>query len=232
MGLLTVFYAPEKLFAEVGKTKGWLLPFVAAVLLVAVMTGLTVNMIDMGAVTRTQIESNSFLASRMTQAQIDQAVANADTPAAKIRSIIFGTVGAAIVTLILAGILFGLAQITDAGAGFKNVLAVVAYSGFAYGLVSGLGGIIALKMMGDTSGVDVYNLIKLNPTLFMDKTTASKMLYSLASSLDLLSFWRIFLLGLGLSKISLKMTLGKGLMIAIIPWVVYVLGKMGLAAIF
>jgi hypothetical protein len=42
----------------------------------------------------------------------------------------------------------------------------------------------------------------------------------------------IFLLGLGLSKISNRMSIAKGLVIVLIPWAVYVLGKAGIATLF
>jgi hypothetical protein len=232
LGLLTVFYAPEKLFAEVGETGKWVLPFVASLLIAALISIATTNMIDMSAYVRAELESNRLASQYLTQQQIDQAARDAASPGAKMRGYIMAPVITGVVLLIMAGVLLGLSMIVDAGTSFKKVLSVCAYSGFAYSVVGGLGGIVALKMMGDTSTADLYNLVKLNPTLFMDQATASKPLYSLASSLDLLSFWRIFLIGLGLSKVSKKLSLGKGLGLAIVPWAAYVLGKMGWAAIF
>lgn len=232
MGLLTVFYSPETLFEEVGRTGKWLLPFLAAMLVAAVITVLTVNSIDMSVAVREQLESNPRVVQALGQEKIDQIARDANSPRQKTISSVSAPVVAAIVNLIVAGILLGLMMVFDAGTSYKKVLSVCAYCGFAYGLVAGAGGLIVLKMMGDTGGVDMYNLIKLNPTLFLDRATTSKALYSMAGSLDLLSFWRIFLTGLGLSKVSPKLGLAKGLAIVIIPWAVYVLGKMGWAAIF
>ena len=232
MGLLTVFYAPEKLFAEQGKEGKWLLPLVAGMIATVVFFLISASMIDFGAIAREQIESMPRVAEAMGPEKINEAVQSARSPAAKIRNAILAPVMGAVGVLIIAGLLFGLAAMVDAGTTFRRVLTVSAYASFAYGLVSGLGGVLVLVMMGDTTGVDVYNLVKLNPTLFLDRTTTSKPLYSLAASLDLLSFWRLFLLGLGLSKVSARLSIGKGVALAAAPWALWILLKMGWAAIF
>ncbi len=232
MGLLEVFYAPEKLFAEVGKTGSWRLPFIAAVVLTLLVTFANSTVIDQGTILRNQLESNPRIAEQLGQERIEQMVRDANSPAAKIRTYILAPIAAGVVTLILAGIFFGLAQVASAGTTFKKVLGITAYSSWAHGLVAGVGGWIVLKMMDDPSSADMYNLIKLNPTLFMNKAESSKVFYSIASSLDLVSFWMIFLLGLGISKVSNRMSIAKGLTIVLIPWIIYVLGKAGLAALF
>lgn len=232
MRLLQVFYAPEELFAGLGKTASWRLPFIAYILLTLVMTFANTSLVDQGSVLRAQLESSPRIAEQLGQEQIDQMAREANSPAARIRACIVAPISSAAMALIVAGVFFGLAQIVSAGTTYKKILAVTAYSLFAYGLVAGAAGLIVLLIMGDPSGAEMTNLVKLNPTLFMDRASVSKALYSIASSLDLLSFWMIFLLGLGISKVSAGMSLTKGLIIVIIPWVVYVLGKAGIASLF
>lgn len=232
MGLLEVFYSPEKIFAEVGKTGAWRLPLIATMLMALVIAFANSALIDPGSIVRTQLESNPRIAEQLGQERIDQMVRDANAPSARIRGYVLAPVGSAVVALILAGIFFGLAQVASAGTTYKKVLSVTAYSSWAHGLVAGIGGVVVLKMMGDTSGADVFNLIKLNPTLFMDKASTSKALYSIASSFDLLSFWMIFLLALGISKVSDRMSFTKGLIIVLIPWAIYVMGKAGISMLF
>ena len=188
LGLLTVFYEPDKLFDEVGKNGKWLLPLLAALLTAVALTALTVYTIDMSAAVRTELESNPRVVQALGQEKIDEIVGNANSPRQKLMSCGGALVMSGLGLLVIAGVLFGLTQIADAGTSFKKVLAVTAYSSFAYGLVVGLGGWIVLMRLGDTSGVDMRNLVNLNPTLFLDRASTSKALYSLASSLDLLSF--------------------------------------------
>lgn len=232
MGLLNVFFSPEKVFAAQAEKPQWLLPLIATVIVILIVTVAVGQLFDMGAYAREMLESNEFIAQRLTPEQIEQQAEAAGSTAAKIRNAIVAPLTNCLGVVIVAGILFGLTAIVDAGTTFKKVLAVAGHSAFAYAVVSGFGGVLVLLIMGDTSGADIQNLVKLNPTLFLDKTTASKALYSLAASFDLLSFWQFFLLGLGLSKVSAKLSLGKALGLVAVPWAVWILGKMGIAMIF
>jgi hypothetical protein len=63
------------------------------------------------------------------------------------------------------------------------------------------------------------------------KTTASKALYALAKSLDLFTFWTMFLLAAGFGAAS-KRSAGGAAMGVVLPWAVIVLGKVAWAAIF
>ncbi len=231
MGLLEVFYAPEKVFAEVGKTGAWRLAVLALLLLTVATTIVRSTVVSPGDILRGQMEG-SRIGEQLGREKIDEMVRNANSTPAKVRGYVIGPIAAVVITLIMAGLLFGLAQVMSAGTTYKKVLAVTAYCSFAYGLVAGFGAIIALSMMSDPAGAEMTNLIKLNPTLFMDKASTSKALYSIASSLDLLSFWMIFLLALGISKVSERMSFAKGLTVVLIPWAIYVMGKAGLSMVF
>ncbi len=230
MGLLAVFYSPEKVFAEEGKEGKWLLPFLVACLLSAFVAVAMYSVADMAAIVRTQLES-SKLASLIGPAALDQAVRDAGSTAAKVKAGIFAPIGTAVMILVVAGILFAFTAMSDAGATFKKVLTVCAYAAFAYGLVEGIGGLVVLKLMGDTSTADIYHLLNLSPSMFLDRNTTSKAVYALAGSFDLLSFWRYFLIGLGLSKVSTKLSLGKGLTFAGILWAIGTVFGMAYAAL-
>jgi hypothetical protein len=65
----------------------------------------------------------------------------------------------------------------------------------------------------------------------MNKNETSKGLYSVMTSLDILSFVEIFLLSLGFSKLT-KAKLGFGLGVVLALWAFYVIAKMGLSTIF
>lgn len=231
MGLLTIFFAPEKLFAEPAKQGKWLLPFVAAMLVAVLMQVMMVNMIGMEQLTRLGMEMSPF-ASQIPPDQVEKSIAAANTPLRKGFQYGMGGIGMAFWVVLVSAILLGLMSMTDAGASFKKVLTVCAYAFFATSFAGAVLTAIILASMPDYSGLDLSNLLKLNPTVFLDKAMAPKALYSFATSMDLMSFWSIFLIGLGLSKLAPKMKLSKGLTIVIIPWAVYVLGKTAISAMF
>lgn len=231
MGLLEVFYAPEKVFAEVGKTGAWRLPLIALILMTLAILFARSLVVSPGDILRGQMEGTR-IAEQLGQEKIDQMVRNANSTSAKVQSYVMAPIAVLVSSLVTAGILFGLAQVMSAGTTYKKILSVSAYSSFAYSLISGFGGIIVLSMMSEPAGAEMTNLIKLNPTLFMDKASTAKALYSIASSFDLLSFWMIFLLALGITKVSDRMSFTKGLIVVLIPWAIYVMGKAGLSMLF
>jgi hypothetical protein len=231
VGLLQIFYAPEKVFAENAKQGKWILPFFAAMGMAVLIQFVLVNMIGMGTLTRIGMEMNP-LASQMSQAQIDAAVAAADTPVRKALQYGMGAIGMGFQVLLVAAVLLGLMYMADAATSYKKVITVCAYSFFATTFAGAVLTAIILASMPDYSGLELANLVKLNPTVFLDKSTAPKALYSFAASMDLMSFWGIFLIGLGLSHTVPKMKLSKGIMIVVIPWAVYVVGKSAIAAMF
>jgi hypothetical protein len=72
-----------------------------------------------------------------------------------------------------------------------------------------------------------------NPGAFMDPKTSSKFLYSVATSLDLFSFWIMILIATGLKAASgKKLSFGGAFFAVALPWAVYVLGKSAFAGIF
>ena len=83
---------------------------------------------------------------------------------------------------------------------------------------------------------DDYNMqnpLAFNVGAFMDPTTSSKFLYSMASSLDLFAFWTIFLLATGLKAAAgKKLTFTGALVAVLLPWAALVLVKSAFAGVF
>jgi hypothetical protein len=230
-GLIKVFHSPESLFPEVGKTVTWVVPFIACMLVTLISVAVVINVIGLERITRTQLESNPRMVDQLGQDKIDEIAQQADTPVRKAITYIGAPVATGVTLLIVAGILAGLLAMSSASAPYRNILTVCAYSFFALGIVSLIAMAIALASLDSYDGVDPGRLVSLSPALFLGESS-SKVLHSVLSSLDLLSFWCIFLIGLGLSKISPRLKLSKAIVLVLIPWAVYVAGKAGLAALF
>ncbi len=233
MGLLRVFYAPEKVFAELPQDRAWVVPVVAVLILALLSSTAVINLVGMETITRMQIESNPRMAEQLGPQKIDDMAREAGASTVrKVLAYAAGVVFTGVIVLIIAGVLLGLMHIADVPARFGRVLAVCSYSYFAYALVTGVMSVAILAATSDYTGMDLQALVRLNPTLFLDKTTTNKALYSVLNSLDLLTFWAIFLIALGLSKIGPKLRLGKAIALVIAPWAVFVIGKAGLAMVF
>ncbi|MGO9229903.1 MAG: YIP1 family protein [Bryobacteraceae bacterium] len=227
--LTGVFFDPKKTFEDIAKRPTWLIP-----VLLLIIAGLAVSVTISQRVGWERIVQQSMdtssRAQQMTPEQRQQAVAMG----VKIASIMAytGVIFVPVIFVIMAGVLLGVASgIFSAGVRFKQVFAVVCYSSLT-GLVSSVLTVVVLHLKNPDE-VNVQNALAFNPGAFMDQATSSKFLYSLATSLDLISFWTILLMATGLKAAAgKKLTFGSAVFAVVLPWAVYVLSKSALAGVF
>jgi hypothetical protein len=123
----------------------------------------------------------------------------------------------------MAGVLALMALILSAGIRFKQIFAVVSYSCLV-SLVSSILTVVVI-FLKNPDEINIQNPLAFNPAAFMDPDK-NKFLYSLATSLDLFSFWTILLMAVGLKAAAgKKLSFGGALFAVVLPWAVYVLGK-------
>jgi hypothetical protein len=110
----------------------------------------------------------------------------------------------AVRTLVIAGMLTAFAALVSRGpVNFGQVFAVVCYSrmpGVAFTVLA-----IALILLRRASGLpDAHPINPLMTSLavFLDPSTSSRFVYSIASSVDCVTFWELSLIGLGLRAAS------------------------------
>jgi hypothetical protein len=216
-----VFFDPKRTFEDIAKRPGWIVP-VVLIMIAALAVSMTMSQrIGWERIVRHGMEASSR-AQQMTPEQREQGVAMG----VKIASVM-GYVGVIFVPLvyaIMAGVILGVASgILSAGVRFKQVFAVVCYASLAT-LVSSVLTIVVMYLKNPDE-INVQNALAFNPGAFMDPDK-SKFLYSLATSLDLFSFWTILLMATGLKAAAgKKLTFGGALFAVVLPWAVYVLGK-------
>ncbi len=228
--LAQMFYDPPKVYAAIRERMLWLPAFLAIVLITLTSSILVINLVGMQAITRKQLESNSRIAEQMGQQKIDEAVAQSDTPGRKAIGYSMAAIGSALYLVVVSAIFMGVLSAMGSKLNFKQSLGTLAYSAFPFSVITVFMTALILLLSGDRAELNVRNLIPLNPGAFMDPTQ-SKPLYSLASSIDVLSFAQIGLIGYGYSKVSGK-SFTQCVVIVIALWAVYVLLKTGLSALF
>jgi hypothetical protein len=83
--------------------------------------------------------------------------------------------------------------------------------------------LLVFSMKGDWN-LNPQELLQANPTALLEKDAVAKPLWALLSSLDVFSFWVMFLLAVGFGVASKRAT-GSAFWGAATPWIVYVVGK-------
>jgi hypothetical protein len=113
---------------------------------------------------------------------------------------------------------------------FRQSLAVMTWSLLTFYLLATLLLVLVLSLKNEWS-VDPRNVIQASPAALVEKSAVPKPVHSLLDSLDLFSFWMLFLLSAGYAAAS-RRSLGSAAVGVTVLWGVYVLLKVALAAVF
>jgi hypothetical protein len=229
--LIRIFYSPEIVFAGLREKPNWLPAVMGTMLLALCSAYMIVNMIGLPNMTRRMLENNPGLADKIPREQQEEMFREADSPARRALSYGMAGAGTLVSMLVVSGALLGLMKMTSADSSFRHVFAAVSHSFWAYTLIGVTISYIIVFASGDRANIDPRNLVALNPAAFMDQGATSPFLYAIAASLDLLSFYLIFLLSLGLSRVAKGLSFGRALILVLVPWAAWVLGKASLAAL-
>jgi hypothetical protein len=140
--------------------------------------------------------------------------------------------GVPLVTLIWAAVLLGIVKgMMSAQVRLKQVFAIICYASLPGVIMMLLA--IAVMFMKPPEDFNMQNPLVFNPGAFMDPTTTSKFIYSLASALDLFGLWKLVLIGIGLKAAGGKqLSMGGAMTAVFLPWVIWVLGAAALAGLF
>jgi hypothetical protein len=224
-----LYFEPRAAFESLLRRPRFYIPLLAWVALVMVFTAVWVTKVDPHAYMRTQIEE-SGRAEKMPPEQLESMVA-AQARAFPVMAWVGPVVFLPLSLLVMAAIfLFVFRFLYGGEVTFGQSAAILGWTFVATGLVTTPLTLLVLWLKDDWT-LDPRYALQANLSLLLDKAATAKPLYSLAESLDLFSFWALFLLAAGFAAANRKTT-GWALAGVIGVWAVYVLGKAGLAAIF
>jgi len=227
--LIDVYFAPREAFTRIVRNPSFLLPLVGYVVLVLGFTGIWMQKMDAREFMKVQIEE-SGQADRIPAEQ-REAIIEQQAKWMPIFAWVMGPVGIAVTLLVIAGVLmfiyrfFYSSEVT-----FRQAFAIVTWIFFVVGLVTTPLLLLVLQLKGDWN-INPQEAIQANLGLLLDKSAAAKPLWALLSSIDVFSLWMIFLLAVGFGVASRKTT-GSAIWGVAIPWALFVLVKVGWAAIF
>ncbi|MHB8734520.1 MAG: YIP1 family protein [Terriglobales bacterium] len=114
---------------------------------------------------------------------------------------------------------------------FKQVLGIVSHALLPMSVLYLLATAI-FAVHPDPASIPLENPIASNAAYFMDPTSTGAVLLTLAKRLDLFVIWSVVLLGLGLAALSRKDRPGNGLAVSFSLWGVFVLVTVAYAALF
>lgn len=225
--LIGVFIEPGETFDDIARKPGFIAPLI---LLVLVSLSVVETMLAKIGTYRIILESlrQSGRAANMDPAQLHQVVERT----AGITSIgmqVSALFGAPVFLLLVAG--FGLLVLNGffgQHAKFKQVFSVTCYAN----LPSIVGGVMAVAIMffGDPDAFNARSPAPTNPGYFLNPLTTSHVVFAIASSLDVVVFWFMILLAMGLSRVAEKKVKAGSIFLTFLGvWALLVIAKVGFA---
>jgi hypothetical protein len=227
--LTGLYLEPRAAFTSILRTPGrWWVPLILSTVLQLAFMGVWLSKMDPVQHARLQLEESPFT-KNMPPEQLERQVegqARSIKFVAPVIAFLIPPVGAVIlgaVFLVVYRFFYG------GEVSFKQSLAVNTWIGAAVGLVSVPLMLAIYAAKGDWN-IDPSVILQANLSLLFTKGQVSPVLYALAGSLDLFSFWVMFLLATGYAVLLRKPTSAAAWGV-LIPWAVVVLIKLGFTAL-
>lgn len=224
-----IFWEPRGVFEELVSRPRWWAPLIITTILsVAYILAFSYRVgwarfLEREFMTNPRLHQLSLEQQSQLVAQQQRIVAVTSTVAA--------AVAPAVSLLLLAAVLtFVFRASAGADLRFRQAFSVTCYAWLPWALYQILALIVLFAT--DPDEFDLRNPIALNVGWFLDPLATSRWWYSLASSIDLFSFWVMGLLALGYSVAARKLSLGRAWLTIAILWAVFILGRATLAALF
>ena len=192
-----VFYAPGETFNDIVRSPDFLAPLVTMTVLSIALTESMLARIGMARMIRQTLEQ-SGQAEKMSAEQMQQAI-DRGAQIGGIIAHVAGVLGVPIFILLVAavGLLFTNAFF-GAEVRFKTSLAIASYAN----LISALGIVMGMAMifLSDPEHFNAQVPVPTNAAYFLDPRDVSKVLFAVAKSFDIFTFWLMILLGIGYSE--------------------------------
>jgi hypothetical protein len=220
--LTNIYFEPSKAFEDVNRKPSWRLLFLLIGILSMASAHVLRTRVDQEAFIRKALESAPI---KMTETQIDEAVARQQTPLVKYGGLIVAPAGIFVTYLVLAGIFLLVFMLMGVSLNYNKAIAVTFWGLSPPAIIQSILTIMVLYLKDPDSIDHVSGVLMSNPGALVAGKT-HPVLATIAGSLDIFSFWAMALLALGFASISnRKLKIKQSAMGVVVIWGLYVLGK-------
>ena len=222
--IVGVFLSPARTFRAIAAKPTWLAPLVLWMAVMFLLGVLVTTRSDMRSLIKRKTVQQG---QKLSDNQLDEIVERYQK-FAWISEGILGLVPA-VIALATAGTFWALCNAFALEIRFRSAFAVTVHAFLPHVL----GGLALFAILWNKTAIDPETVEDFLPTHLgsLISKASSPPLHSLLSSIDLLSFWTMALLVLGLSAAT-NAPRRRIAALVLSVWAVYVLGKAGIAAIF
>jgi hypothetical protein len=227
--LTGVFFEPVRTFTDIAERPRWFVPLALVILASLAFTIAIGQRLGWERVIDQQMQAQMAHMSDQQRAAMEQSK-GLQVKIASVGAYVMSVIGAPLYCLIAAGVLLLIVNgMMSAGIKFKQAFAVICYSGLP-GILLMVLMIVAIYMKPNPDDFNMQNPLPFNLGWFMSPDTPAKFLRSIATSIDIFSFWAMALIATGLKAAGgRKLAFGGALTAVLAPWAIVVLVKAALA---
>jgi hypothetical protein len=227
-----IFWEPRPVFENLAQSPRFWAPLLILTALAVVYMVTFSRVVGWETMMRQQFASNPQM-EQMTSEQREQAL-QVTTKFVGPMTSIMAVVGPTMMALVVSAVLLGCFNLLGgASIKFRQAFSITCYSSLPSVLATI--GALTVMLLKNPEDFSLQSPLPLNLGAFLPSTTA-KWLLALATAIDAFTIWMILLLALGFSVAAgqqkRKMSYGQALMLVLIPWVLYVVVVVGIAAVF
>jgi len=227
-----IFTAPSKTFEDIKRgNKSWWLPFVIVALAGYVLFAAVYFKIGMQQTVENQIQLNTKQAEAMAQMPAEQQETQRKWSVYITEGIfVANPILVLIIAAVTALVLWGTINFAFGGrATFGGVFAVWFFAGLP-GIIKVLLGTIVIFAGAAPESFNIKNFAPTNLGAFLNPMDTNKALYALATSLDVITIWTLFLMGMGIAIVA-GVKRSSGYIAVFGWWAIIVLIGVGIAAV-
>ena len=200
--IIDTFIAPSKTFADLRRNASWWGPFILVVIVSFLFCYTVDQKVGFRKVTENVIQLSPKQAEQLDSLPPDQREKRMQQQTTGTKYFSYGiSVIALLIYLIIAGVLYATVKFgANADVQFKTMFALVIYTRLPE-LFRALLSALSLLAGVSTDAFNIRNPLAVNPGYFID-ATGSATLRTLLSSFDIITFWVLILLSIGITSIA------------------------------
>ncbi|PWB74989.1 MAG: hypothetical protein C3F15_06825 [Holophagae bacterium] len=223
--LWIVFTSPGQVFSDIAIKPSWVLCLVLMSLLAVALQLVVLPHLDNEATLRARLGDR---AEGISDDQIERMVEQGEkfTRFAPI----IGLVASPIAFAIMAAIFFILLKIAGSDADYLRTFSTTLHAYWPASVVASVLTAVLIQRVGMIPQQEFTNIVKSHPGAFLSPD-APAWLSAAASTLSVFNIWIVVLLIIGFKVVG-KLSTARATVAALVPWLVWLVAKSGLAALF
>ncbi len=229
----STFFAPSKTFADIKRgNRSWWLPFILIAIAGYILFAAVSLKIGMQQVVDNQIHMSPKAEERLAQATPEQRELSSKISLAITEGVFVANplMTLAFVALLSVGLWGTMNFLFGGTATYKSIFAMWMYA-WLPSVIKTLMGVIVIFSGIAPESFNIKNFAPTNIAAFLSPADINPVLYSLLSSLDLITIWTLILLSIGAATVA-GVKRSSGYLAVFGWWIIFILVGMGWAAAF